>query len=305
MRRVLFLLVPVVLMIVTAGNAYGVSVSDLTAQLFASELKIPDGSLIVEDPLPFGHTIHVVDRDNKNSWKIHVSSGTVTFEEDRCSATSRTPLPPGAAHLLVFPGAGPLTYARERATRYHRTYLRDLTRLDYWACDRRNNGGQWPFIALEIDYTHDNQIDDELIFEPLYQNPIDGGRCGVGSNQPRPIFEEWQFWDGLREDPITHRFQGCWWSVENTALFPPGAVIRPLSEYIDMFPDAAIVNLDGNHGGLQMMHGFSEPSDTYDGYIDAVTVGKDLNKDAGQTDNSTITYDFECNRIDDPTCPTS
>src|SRR2546426_7652384 len=39
-----------------------------------------------------------------------------------------------------------------------------------WACDHKNNGQQWPFIVLEIDQNGDNVIDDELIFEPAYQN---------------------------------------------------------------------------------------------------------------------------------------
>ncbi len=267
------------------------AVQALMQQLLASEPLIPDGTLSPDDPLPFGHTIHVVTHDNQDSWKVQVSSGTVTFENDQCDP-GETPLPSGALHLVVVPGIGPLTYARLRATRYHRTYLRDLTRLDYWACDHKNNGQQWPFIVLEIDQNGDNVIDDELIFEPAYQNAGEGGTCGLGSAQGPEDYDVWQFWDGLRTDPTTGEFRACWWSVEDPA-FPPGFVIRSLSQYITAYPNAAIVNLDGNHGGVQVMHGFASASDSYDGWVDAFTIGKDINGSNGQTQNSTITYDFQ------------
>ena len=58
-------------------------------------------------------------------------------------------------------------------------------------------------------------------------------------------------------------------------------------------PDAAIVNLDGNHGGVQIIHGLSDPDNMYNGWVDAFTIGKDINGSNGQTQNSTITYDFQ------------
>ena len=265
--------------------------SYLMQQLLALEPRIPDGSLTLDDPPPFGHTIHEVTHDNQDSWKIHVSSGTVTFETDQCDP-AETPLPSGALHLVVVPGVGPLTYARLRATRYHRTYLRDLTRLDYYACDQKNNGQQWPFIVLEIDRDGNNTIDDEIIFEPAYQNPAEGGTCGTFSNQGPELLDKWQFWDALRKDATGSNFRACWWSFEDPE-FPPGFTIRTLSEYIAKYPNAAIVNLDGNHGGVQIMHGFSSESDSYDGWVDAFTIGKDMNKTNGQSENSTVTYNYQ------------
>jgi hypothetical protein len=272
------------------GDLVGATVSYLTQQLFAAEPKIPDGSLTADDPLPFGNTIHVVTHDNQDAWKIQVSSGAVTFEDDTCDPAS-TPLPTGALHLVVVPGAGPLTYARLRSTRYHRTYLRDLSRLDYYACDQSNNGQQWPFIVLEIDWNGDNVIDDELVFEPAYQNPVEGGACGAGSAQGPEALNQWQFWDALRKEATTGDYRACWWSVEDPA-FPPGFTIRSLSQYIAAHYDAAIVNLDGNHGGVQIMHGFASESDSFDGWVDAFTIGKDVNGSNGRN-NSTITYDFQ------------
>jgi hypothetical protein len=261
-------------------------------QLLTLEPRIPDGSLILDDPPPFGHTIHEVTHDNQDSWKIHISSGSVTFEEDNCNSAA-TPLPTGALHLVVIPGIFELTYARLRATRYHRTYLRDLTRVDYYACEQTNNGQQWPFVVLEIDWDGNNTIDDEIIFEPAYQSD-DGGACGLTqSQQSEPLYDMWQFWDGLRTDATTGRFKACWWSTDDFAAFPSGFTIRTLSEYIDAHPNAAIVNRDGNHGGVQIMHGFASNSDSFDGWVDAFTIGKDMNKSNGQSDNSTVTYDYQ------------
>ena len=179
-RRQLSGLSVAVLLVGSVGGAAADTVSDLTALLLKNEPKVPDGT--ADETLTFGNTIHVVNHDNMDSWKIQVSSGTVTFEQDQCDSVE-TPLPTGALHLVVTPGVGPLTYARLRSTRYNRTYLRDLTRLDYYACDHTNNGQQWPFIVLEIDWNGDNKIDDELVFEPTYQNAVDGGPCGALSNQ--------------------------------------------------------------------------------------------------------------------------
>jgi hypothetical protein len=274
------------------------NISYLTAQFFANEALIPDGSLTQDDPLPFGHTIHVVDRDNKDSWKIQGSTTVITFDDElTCDLFQAPPLPPGALHLLSTAGD---QASRLRSTRYHRTYLRDLTRLDYYACDEQNTG-QWPYIVLSIDWDGDNQINESIIFEPSYQNPVQGGTCGAGSAQPEPMLQQWQFWDALRGtpgDPTT--FRACWYSTCAFQLptpplgcvpFLPGAVIQPLSSYIAAHPNAAIVNLDGNHGGVQISHGVGTGG--YNGWVDAFTIGKDINNTSGQTLNSTITYDFQ------------
>jgi hypothetical protein len=287
------------------ADLVGSALSYITGQLLAAEPLIPDGSLTVDDPPAFDNTIHVVDRDNKDSWKIQVSVAPlatfVTFDDEMtCDPTQAPPLPPGALHLVVPTGAGE-NGARLRSTRYHRTYLRDLTRLDYHACDEENNGQQWPYILLNIDWNGDNVIDESLIFEPTYQNAIDGGPCGLGSGQQQPVIQQWHFWDALRKDPTNGSFRACWWSTcifespvpAGCAPFPPGDVIRSLSEYILAHPDAAIVNLDGNHGGVQIVHGFATDTDHYDGWVDAFTIGKDVNNLNGQSGHSTVTYDFQ------------
>src|SRR2546426_11172620 len=56
--------------------------SYLMQRLLALEALIPDGTLTPDDPLPFGHTIHVVTHDNQDSWKVQVSPTEVTFADE-------------------------------------------------------------------------------------------------------------------------------------------------------------------------------------------------------------------------------
>jgi hypothetical protein len=272
------------------------NVSLLTAQFYANEPLIPDGSVTQEEPLPFGNSIHVVDRDNKDGWKIDAPPGAptdvITFEdEENCG--QEPPLPRGALHLKS-PLNGPAT--RLRSTRYHRTYLRDLSRLDYWACVvLPNRVTQWPYIVLNIDWDGDNKINDNIIFEPFYQNPAGSPTCGAGSGQNPPVEQTWQPWDALRGtpgDPTT--FKACWYSSclsDPTPECTPFPFIQSLAAYIAEHPDAAIVNLDGNHGGVHITNGVIVGG--YESWVDAFTIGKDINSTSGQSLNSTITYDFQ------------
>lgn len=280
------------------ADLVGSTSSYITAQLFSLQPLIPDGSPTLDDPPAPGNTIHVVDRDNKDSWKIQADpTATVTFDDEAsCDPSQGPPLPPGALHLVVATGD---QGARLRSTRYHRTYLRDLTRLDYYACDEVNNGQQWPYVLLTVDWDGNNTIDDRIFFEPAYQNTAEGGLCGMGSNQGPETLQKWQFWDALRKDPTDGAFRACYWALSSplaggtgTVGCGPGDGVCSLSYYIGQHPNAAIVNLDGNHGGVQVVHGFASPENTFDGWVDAFTIGKDLNKTNSQS-NSTITYDFQ------------
>ncbi len=263
--------------------------TDLIQQLLLKFEAASDGTLTLDDPLPFGTSIHVVDHDNKDSWKIDIGpTGSVTFENNGCDDAS--PLPTGALHLFVGQGN---SYARLRSTRYHRTYLRDLSRLDYYACDHSNNGQQWPYVILDINWNGGNTIDDLIFFEPAYQS-ADGGACGLTqSQQQAPVYDVWQFWDALRKDNGT--FKACYWalSTDGTGVCSEGIFVCSLSEYITMHPAAAIINVDGNHGGVQVVHGFASFGDVFDGWVDGFTIGKDINSSNGQATNSTITYDFQ------------
>jgi hypothetical protein len=222
----------------------------------------------------------VVTHDNQKDWKIDAVGGAVTFEPaTTCDAPSARGA--GAVRLTVAPGDG---YARLRNGRYNNTPLASLVALDYWTCDNNNNGQQWPFLMLNVDWNGDHQADDIIFFEPSYQNPSEGGACGALSGQATPALHTWQHWDALRGSDGTTA-NACWWSA-NDATFMPGDVIRSLSQYVLQHPGAAIVNPSGNRGGVQIVHGFASPSDNFDGYADSFRI-------ADNNPNSGVTYDFE------------
>jgi hypothetical protein len=219
-----------------------------------------------------------VTHDNQDAWKIDVTPGSATnFVPDPACSSDTRPTQKGALQFLVSPGDG---HAQLRDTHYNRTYLRDLSQLDYWSCVRRNNAQQGPLLMLEVDNDGNNTIDDLLFFEPPYQSPGNGGlTC---AHQMPQMNDTWQHWDAL---------SGCWWwlSAGNA-----GTNSQQLSDYIAAHPDSAIVNEDGNHGGVILEMGDASPSDQFEGYVDAFRIAADKNPAAGNnTNRNAITYDYE------------
>jgi hypothetical protein len=109
----------------------------------------------------------------------------------------------------------------------------------------------------------------------------------------RRVPQKWQFWDALRI--AGGMFNACYWALSSpfvggteTVGCGPGTNVCSLSDYIMQHANAAVVNLDGNHGGVQIVHGFASPTDMFNGWVDAFTIGKNMNNS-----NSTITYDFQ------------
>lgn len=301
-RLLLLVAVTAVALTIGVGGAAADPVADLLAKYELSYLPSVDWLTSPEDEIVLTDPVQVVDRDNMKSWKKDDVGGMTTFEDDKCDP-AMTPSGTGALHLTVPPPGE--AAAQLRSTRYHRTYLRDLLVLDYAACAQTNNGQQWPYIILNIDQDGDNTVDDLIFFEPAYQNPAEGGACGTLSNQGPEAYNVWQRWDALRAaspgDETT--FNACWWSLFDPT-FQPGFFIRPLSQYIAQYPDAAIVNSDGNHGGVRVVQGFDGPAPAgISGWVDAFRVAKDIN-DANSQAQAVITYDFECNSNEDPLgCP--
>src|SRR2546430_12739803 len=102
--------------------------TDLMQQLLQKLEPLSDGTLTADDPLPFGNTIHVVDRDNQDSWKIYVDpTGSVTFDDDLTCDPFEVPLPAGAPHPVVGQRD---THTRPRPARYHPTHPPAPTRPD-------------------------------------------------------------------------------------------------------------------------------------------------------------------------------
>lgn len=212
-----------------------------------------------------------VNHDNDHSWKIDVvGAGAVTFEVGPadCNGTlAMTPSPPlGTGSVRLFVPDGSVDAAQLRSTRYHGTPLDDLIALEYWACARINNGQQWPYIILNIDHDGDNVTDDLIFFEPAYQNPVDGNpnvfECPNQGFANPTTWRQWQRWDARN---------GCWWSLSFPAAGSPGTGVKPLRHYTTLFPNARIINADGNRGGLRLVQGFGDPL-PHDGFVDRVEI---------------------------------
>jgi len=239
-------------------------------------------ALALVAPALAANPTQVVTHDNQKDWKIDVFNGTVTFDPQPPDCVAPPPDGgAGALHLTVDPGDG---WARLRNGRFNNAPLASLNKLDYWTCDRMNNGQQLPFILLDVDWDGDHTVDDVIFFEPAYQNPVEGGMCGTDSAQAPQMLHQWQEWDALRGASGADA-NACWWSGNDPA-FPPGFPIRSLKEYVAAHPGATIVNPDGNHGGVQIVHGFASPSDRFDGYADLFSIG-------ARNPNMGVTFDFE------------
>lgn len=219
----------------------------------------------------------VVSHDNEKSWKIDIAgAGTVTFDPGPApcsSALALVPNPPlgsGSLHFMLT-AILPNDHVSIRSTRFNGTRLDDLVALDYWTCSVANNGQQWPYIILNIDLDGDNVTDDLLFFEPAYQTPLTGFPDVLACpDQGLPIMGQWQHWDARN---------GCWWSLNGLALATPGTGVKPLRVYLAAFPNATIVNADGNHGGLRIVHGFGDVQGSpptfngqYNSYIDRMEI---------------------------------
>lgn len=180
--------------------------------------------------------------------------------------------PAGVGSAELSTGTDGAATAELRNPIFAGTRLRDLTCFVYWTYDRINNGSQWPFIMLDINYTGGEGVDDLLFFEPTFQNPAGGSI--LCPDQGLPVLDTWQRWNALG---------GCWWSANGTGGLNPGTGVKPLSHYLAVVPDATIVNF-GALGGVRLVHGQASPEDVFDGNVDLASIG------VGPT---IYTYNFE------------
>jgi hypothetical protein len=233
------------------------------------------------------HVAMEVNKDNDHAWKVHVvgddGPNSVTFVSGPagCSGTvAMTPSPPlgtGSVRFFVVETDADANDAAElRSSRFAGTRLDDLISLEYWACATQNNGQQWPYIILNIDWNGDNITDDLIFFEPAYQHPLAGNpnvfECPSQSQVVLTSADwgKWHHWDARN---------GCWWSLEDVdgdttfsgANATPGTGVKPLRTYIAAQPDARIINADGNLGGVRIAQGFGDAA-TYEGFVDRVEI---------------------------------
>jgi hypothetical protein len=177
----------------------------------------------------------------------------------------------GSVQLRV--GANGAGAVQLRNVGYNGVRLADLTALSYSTfVVQPGTDRQAPFLILDLDLDGNGTIDDQLIFEPVYQSET------YSPNNPQPEVTSgvWQTWDALH---------GSWWSVNGLAGATPGTGVKPLSAYLAAFPNARIVNSTAG-GGLRVAAGFGSPSwNNFVGNVDCVTIGV--------RGGTTTTYDFE------------
>ncbi|MDQ3812789.1 MAG: hypothetical protein M3347_02425, partial [Armatimonadota bacterium] len=146
----------------------------------------------------------------------------------------------------------------------------ELTALSYNTyVQSGGSGGQSPMLVLLIDNDNNNTVDDQLFFEPVYQNgthtKVDPNitipnQCGANSGCVTP--GQWQTWDALN---------GGWWSLNAATFGPP---LTTLKFYRSQHPNARIMNTSPGLGGVRFLTGLGAGAwDNFIGNVDNVTIG--------------------------------
>ncbi|OHB25103.1 MAG: hypothetical protein A2542_00395 [Parcubacteria group bacterium RIFOXYD2_FULL_52_8] len=127
--------------------------------------------------------------------------------------------------------------------------------------DQPGQGGQAPYMILNVDHNGDMVVDDHLFFEPAYQNsvltglPLQGQVSGA----------TWQTWDALR---------GGWWSEKGIAGATSGGGVRSLTAYLAAQPNARLLNNStDNTAGLRIASGCGGSWSGFIGNVDRVVLG--------------------------------
>jgi hypothetical protein len=176
------------------------------------------------------------------------------------------PLGTGSANLAAGNGTagGGGDGAEElRSTGFVGTKLSDLTALSYSTYATLNNGQQFPYLGLTINYTGGTTADDILFFEPPYQ------QTGTGNPglpiQATPALNTWQTWDALA---------GGWCDNNGTLPCSAGTGVESLSGCLGaLFSTAVIVNAASGLGGVRFDVGFANDNEQFNGNIDNFTIG--------------------------------
>jgi hypothetical protein len=149
---------------------------------------------------------------------------------DFVAGPATPPLGTGSVNLFAHAPHGDYS-AQVRNSNYGGVKLADLTALSYSSYANAWNGQQVPYIELNVSQNNDGNYDDILFFEPAYQTPASGNPSLP--NQGDPILGTWQTWDAL---------DGGWWSNSGDGGLNPGMNVKPLSAYLAVHPNAAIID---------------------------------------------------------------
>jgi hypothetical protein len=167
-----------------------------------------------------------------------------------------------------------------RNTAYAGVALSTITALSYSTYTTANNGQQFPFLALDVNWSGDvnGGYSDRIFFEPPYQQPSTG-EPGT-TDQGATALNTWQNW--VAKDSA-NASTGSWWSNAGGAC-SPGSNACTLADYIALHPLAVIINTDTGLGGLEFRVGQAGAGDIFNGYVDNFTIG---------INGVNTTYDFE------------
>ena len=237
----------------------------------------------------------VVSPGNEGDWQITASDGNSGSPPPSALFVVGPAVPPlgaGSLELRISPAGSDAAQARNAA--FSGVLLSDFTALGYSTYVEQNNGGssgtlgnggQAPYIILNVDYDNNGSTDDLLFFEPLYQ----AGTFFPTNPQGPLALQTWQSWDALA---------GGWYSIFGTAGSGPGANVKSFNTFFTPAlggdADATLVNTATGLGGLRLVAGFGGPGDwgSFIGNIDNVTI------DTATT--AAVTYDFEAAAIPEP-----
>jgi hypothetical protein len=204
---------------------------------------------------------------NGEGWEFHLGTcnGTTTLAlGSYVNGPGVPPLGVGSYELTIMAsGAG---YPQVQNSDYDGTPLSDLTALSY-STFLLTTGPQTvaPMMILEIDQNDDGVLDDELAFQPAAQATV--------------VVNHWQTWNAVA---------GNWWSLEGLNGMGTGTAGKPLSAYVEAYPNARIINV-GQEGGLRLAAGcVGSGWASFDGAFDAVVVG---------VNNISTIYDFEADGV--------
>jgi hypothetical protein len=226
----------------------------------------------------------IVSPGNEGDWQITATDGDPAAPPPSALFVVGPSVPPlGVGSLEFRIGPDGSAAAQARNTAFAGRLLSDFTALSYSTyVDQNNggmpgNGGQAPYIILQVDYDNNGTTDDLLFFEPIYQDAT-----FFPTNPQGPLaLDTWQTWDALNAG---------WYSVFGTAASGPGTNVKPFSTFFTPAlggdADATLVNTSGGLGGLRLVTGFGAGIwDDFIGNIDNVTV------DTATT--AAVMYDFE------------
>jgi hypothetical protein len=219
----------------------------------------------------------VVTPSNLNGWTMqHDTCGlTATGSQSFVEGPGSPPEGTGSHQFNIGPDGD--SFEAMRNSSLNGTLLTNITALSYSTYVQQfGSGGQAPYIILNIDWDNNGITDDQLFFEPVYQNGTYSGASvpnQCGSNPACVVLGQWQEWDALI---------GGWW-VGNDGFGGPPLVT--LQQYAAAHPGARVTNPASGLGAFRVTTGCGGAAwQNFIGNADAVIIGANGN---------TTNYDFE------------